>query len=123
MNVRIDHFEVDGPYEMVATWHNNSDVFESAANWRGDASGKLLITLGVDGMFNAVTADLVQTGTVAALDEAITTLQRLRRLLDAIPNLHRGRCLHHGDEGRCWLDHAHPGPCRDTITAPNGAPE
>lgn len=119
--ILINDVEVRDDHPMVATWRDDSDRLREAAAWIGTESGKLLITLGADGMFNLVDADLHGTGTVAAIDEAIATLQRLRAALDAVPDLNPGQCLHYGDWGRCRGRHRHGGLCDFPVEPTRGA--
>ena len=108
MSVHIDEFEVDhGTEGNVTTWHASKEWLTNEAKFDGEYTAKILISLGVDGMFEVVSADLQRTGMRVALSEAIDALTRL---YDAVRDvdLVMGQCIKHGDYGRCKAKQGDP---------------
>lgn len=106
--LRLSHFEVkDDKHDHSAIWRTEPDFVRSGGGG-GEDAGQLLISLGVDGSYNIVDTNLMQTGTLTALNEAILTLERLRGAIAELP-VEPGRCIKYGDEGyRCLARHGEP---------------
>lgn len=105
MSVRIDDFEVaHGTEGNVTTWHLDKARLQEEAAFDGEYHSKILVSLGVDGMFEVVSADLQATGMAPALREAVAALTRL---YDAVRDvdLDPGRCIQYGEYGRCRARH------------------
>jgi hypothetical protein len=88
-----------------------SDIVERPQPQNDD--GAILVRLNMDGEpFDTVTMDIGMTGDLEALDRAIVGLTRTRnhlaRLYGDQPRC-VGRCLGHGDSGRCSLRFGHEG--------------
>lgn len=106
--LHLSHFEVkDDKHNLSAIWRAEPD-FVASGGAGGEDAGQLLISLGVDGGYNIVDTNLMQTGTLTALNEAIVTLERLRDAIAELP-IEPGRCIKFGENGyRCNANDGEP---------------
>lgn len=101
MSVQIDDFQVEGEDgQRTATWKVDREELEHYATAWSDHAGQLLITLGVDGYYDTVHANVRGTGTLQLLRETIGALTRLYDTISGL-DLAVGQCTIHGDTGRC----------------------
>ncbi|MFC7502108.1 hypothetical protein ACOACQ_17615 [Nocardioides sp. CPCC 206347] len=107
MSMQIDDFQVEGTGDQrTAVWRADRDELEHYATWT-DHAGQVLITLGVDGDYDTVHANVRGTGTLHLLRETIGALTRLHDTISDL-DLAVGRCTIYGDTGRCKEDHGAP---------------
>ena len=104
----IDDFTAyDG--DRQTSWRNHVDLPSPEG---GTRAGAILVELDVDGEMDIVSGDLHQTADLRAIERAIVALQHLHAALaQCYPEELRwaGRCMEHGDWGRCYGRDGHDG--------------
>lgn len=107
--IHIENATFDEDPDRATVWKGYAEFGRPGG---GDDEGRVMVALDVDGQFDIVYAThLCRGGDIAALDRAISAMQKVRA---GLADLYGGRndpgdCWEQGDTGRCRKGLGHEG--------------